>query len=186
VKAIAYVDDASGLLVKKVKPNFPKLGKQFGPRMKDVAAVIQSMSKEEITELEKKGALSKGGFDLVVEDVLISSEDIPGWAVASDGAITVALDIQVTDELRQEGIARDFVNRVQNLRKELGLEVLDKIRIELESNRTEQHAVEAIRSFSDYITQETQALSLEIRDEVAGAVAVDMDDRVLHVRVSKV
>jgi len=185
VKSIEYIDDASGLLVKKVKPNFPKLGKQYGSKMKEVSAVIQSLTREEIGALDRKGALSKDGFDLVLEDVLISSEDIPGWSVASDGAITVALDITVTDELRQEGIARDFVNRVQNMRKDLGLEVLDKIRIELESKDAEQQAVLAIRSFTSYITRETQALSLDIREKVAGTAEVDMDDFVLQVRVAK-
>lgn len=185
VKSIEYIDDASGLLVKKVKPNFSKLGRQYGPRMKEVSGVIQTLTREEISELEKQGSLAKGGFDLVVEDVLISSEDIPGWSVASDGGITVALDIQVTEELRQEGIARDFVNRVQNLRKDLGLEVLDKIRIELESKGAEQLAVQAIRSFTGYISRETQALSLDIREGVVGSTEVDMDDFVLQVRVTK-
>ena len=185
VKSVEYIDDASGLLVKKVKPNFPKLGKQYGPRMKEVSAVIQSLTQEEIQALEKKGVLAKGGFDLVPDDVIISSEDIPGWSVASDGAITVALDIQVTDALREEGIARDFVNRVQNLRKEMGLEVLDKIRIELESGDAGQHALQAVRTFTSYITRETQALSLDVREEVADSVEVDMDDFILKVRVTK-
>ncbi|MBL7849777.1 MAG: isoleucine--tRNA ligase [Cyclobacteriaceae bacterium] len=185
VKSIEYIDDASGLLVKKVKPNFAKLGKQYGPRMKEVSAVIQSLTKDEINGLEKAGTLSKGGFDLVLEDVLISSEDIPGWSVANDGAITVALDIQVTEELRQEGIARDFVNRVQNIRKDIGLEVLDKINIELDSRGMDEQTGRAIRSFIPYITRETQALTLDIRDNVTGAVEVDMDEFVLNVRVSK-
>lgn len=185
VKAVEYIDDASGLLVKKVKPNFPKLGKQYGARMKDVSAVIQSLNQEEINTLEKKGTLAKSGFDLTVEDVLVSSEDIPGWSVASDGAITVALDIQVTEELRQEGIARDFVNRVQNLRKEMGLEVLDKINIELETVGAEEQAVQAIRSYSQYISRETQAVALLMKEAVKDGSAVDMDDFTLSVRVSK-
>lgn len=186
VKSVEYIDDASGLLVKKVKPNFAKLGKQYGPKMKEVSAVIQSLTKEEINSLEKAGGLNKGGFDLVLEDVLISSEDIPGWSVANDGAITVALDIQVTDDLRQEGVARDFVNRVQNIRKEIGLEVLDRIKIEIDSRDTDEQTTHAIRSFVPYITRETQAESLNFKDGVAGAVEVDMDDFVLKVRVSKV
>jgi isoleucyl-tRNA synthetase len=186
VKSVEYIDDASGLLVKKVKPNFAKLGKQYGPKMKEVSAVIQSLTKEEINSLEKAGGLNKGGFDLVLEDVLISSEDIPGWSVATDGAITVALDIQVTDDLRQEGVARDFVNRVQNIRKEIGLEVLDRITIEIDSRDTDEQTTHAIRSFIPYITRETQAESLNFKDGVAGAVEVDMDDFVLKVRVSKV
>jgi isoleucyl-tRNA synthetase len=185
IKSVEYIDDASGLLVKKVKPNFPKLGKQYGPRMKEVSAVIQSLDKAEIHALEKTGKLTKGGFDLVTDDVLISSEDIPGWSVATDGAITVALDIQVTDALREEGIARDLVNRVQNVRKEMGLEVLDKIRIELELKGVEQLVLQAIRTFTEYITRETQAVSLDIREGVTGVTEVDMDDFVLKVRVTK-
>ncbi len=185
VKSIEYIDDASGLLVKKVKPNLPKLGKQYGARMKDVSAVILAMNQEEINMLEKKGALNKGGFDLVPDDVLISSEDIPGWAVASDGAITAALDIQVTEDLRQEGIARDFVNRVQNLRKDMGLEVLDKISIELETAGVEEQAVLAVRSYSQYICRETQALALDFKERVMGGSTLDMDDFNLKVRVAK-
>lgn len=185
VKVMEYVDDASGMVVKKVRPNLPKLGKQYGARMKEVTAVIQSMSPSEIQSLEKSGKLSKSGFDLALDDVLISSEDIPGWSVASDGAITVALDIQVTDVLKQEGIARDFVNRVQNLRKDLGLDVMDKITIDLQERGASEDAVRAVRSFSTYITQETQAVSLNIRDEVKGAAEVDMDDFSLHIKVAK-
>jgi isoleucyl-tRNA synthetase len=89
--------------------------------------VINTFTREDIQAIEKAGTLQKGGFDLVLEDVLISSEDIPGWSVASENGLTVALDITLTEELKREGIARDFVNRVQNLRKDMGLEVLDKI-----------------------------------------------------------
>ncbi len=185
VKSIEYIDDASGLLVKKVKPNFAKLGKQYGPRMKDVSAVIQSLEKDEIGQLEKKGALAKSGFDLVLEDVLISSEDIPGWSVANDGAITVALDIQVTDDLKLEGIARDFVNRIQNLRKELGFEVLDKIVIEVDGKGADEQVTRALGTFHNYISSETQALKMSITDGVTGGMEIDLDEFVLVVRVSK-
>ncbi len=181
VKAIEYIDDASGLLVKKVKPNFAKLGKQYGAKMKDVSAVIISLTKEEINTLETQG-LSKGGFELVIEDVIISSEDIPGWAVASEGNITVALDIVLTDELKKEGIARDFVNRIQNLRKDMGLEVLDKISIEVE--RDGEMVTSALTEFREYISTETQALTLELKEKVAGATEVDMDEFSLKVKIS--
>ncbi len=182
VKTIQYIDDTSGVLVKKVKPNLPKLGKQYGPKMKEVSAVINALSKEEIQTLEKKGSLSKGGFDLVLEDVLISSEDIPGWAVASEGSLIVALDIRVTDELKREGIARDFVNRVQNLRKEQGLEVLDKISIEVEKDG--EAVTAALTEFKDYISTETQALTLELKENIVDATEVDMDEFVLKIRIS--
>ena len=150
--------------------------------MKEVSAVINALGKDEIQTLEKKGSLSKGGFDLVLEDVLISSEDIPGWAVASEGSLIVALDIRVTDELKREGIARDFVNRVQNLRKEKGLEVLDKISIEVEKDG--EAVTAALTEFKDYISTETQALTLELKENLVDATEVDMDEFVLKVRIS--
>jgi isoleucyl-tRNA synthetase len=167
--------------VKKVKPNFAKLGKQYGPKMKEVSAVINSFNQDDINNLEKKGTLTKGGFDIVLEDVLISSEDIPGWSVASEGGITVALDVTLTDELKREGIARDFVNRIQNLRKEMGMEVLDKIAIEVERNG--EAMTSAISEFKQYISTETQAVSLEIKDNVVNATEVDMDEQVLKVLI---
>ncbi|WKZ59800.1 MAG: isoleucine--tRNA ligase [Cyclobacteriaceae bacterium] len=181
IKSIEYIDDTSGLLVKKVKPNFAKLGKQYGPKMKEVSAVINFFNQDDITHLEKKGTLTKGGFDIVLEDVLISSEDIPGWSVASEGGITVALDVTLTDELKREGIARDFVNRIQNLRKEMGMEVLDKIAIEVERNG--EAMTSAISEFKQYISTETQAVSLEIKDNVVNATEVDMDEQVLKVLI---
>ncbi|HRJ29253.1 MAG TPA: isoleucine--tRNA ligase [Cyclobacteriaceae bacterium] len=181
VKEVQYIDDTSGLLVKKVKPNFAKLGKQYGPKMKEVSAVINSFTKEEISTIEKTGGLNKGGFDLVLDDVLISSEDIPGWAVASANGITVALDVTLTDDLKREGIARDFVNRIQNLRKDMGLEVLDKISIEVERNG--EVMTSAISEFKQYISTETQAVSLEIKDNVANAAEVDMDESILKVLI---
>lgn len=182
VKSIEYIDDTSGLLVKKVKPNFAKLGKQYGAKMKEVSAVINGLDQSDIAAIEKDGRLSKGGFDLTVEDVLISSEDIPGWSVASENGLTVALDVQVTEELKREGLARDFVNRVQNLRKDLGLAVLDKINIEVERNG--EALASALTSHKEYISTETQALSLELKDEVSDAAEVDMDDFILRIKIS--
>ena len=183
VKSIEYIDDTSDLLVKKVKPNFAKLGKKYGPKMKEVTAVINALAKEDISALEKTSPLSRGGFDLVLEDVLISSEDVPGWAVASENGVTVALDITVTDALKKEGIARDFVNRVQNLRKDMGLEVLDKIGIEVEKDGAT--ATSALTEFKDYISTETQALSFELKDKLSEATEVDMDDFTLKVRIER-
>jgi isoleucyl-tRNA synthetase len=182
VKSIDYMEDTTGIVVKKVKPNFPKLGKQYGPKMKEVAAIINTFSKEEIARIEKNGQLTKDGIDFSVEDVLIHSEDIPGWSVATEGALTVALDIHLTEELKREGIARDFVNRVQNLRKDLGLEVLDRISIEVE--RDGEILNSALTYFKDYISTETQALTLELKDKVTDAAEVDMDDFMLRIKIS--
>jgi isoleucyl-tRNA synthetase len=183
VKEIQYIDDTSDLLVKKVKPNLAKLGKQYGPKMKEVAAIIASFTKEDIQTIEKKGTLSKGSFDLMVEDVLISSEDIPGWSVASEGNVTVALDITLTEALKKEGTARDFVNRIQNLRKDMGLEVLDKISIEVQKSSAEVD--NAITEFADYIRTETQALMLEIKPSVTDSVEIEMEDFNLNVKVTR-
>jgi isoleucyl-tRNA synthetase len=182
VKEIQYIDDTSGLLVKKVKPNLAKLGKQYGPKMKEVSAVIATFTQEEINTLEKKGALSKNGFDFKTDDVLISSEDIPGWAVASEGEVTVALDITITDVLKKEGIARDFVNRIQNLRKDLGYEVLDKIMIEVQQDTATVN--EALTDFSDYIRTETQAVTLDLKPAVQSATEIEMDEFVLKLKIA--
>lgn len=184
VKSIEYIDDTSGLLVKKVKPNLPKLGKQYGPKMKEVSALIAALEKVEIQTLEKSGKLTKGGFDLVLEDVLISSEDIPGWSVAVEGGVTVALDINITEELKREGIARDFVNRIQNLRKDKGLEVLDKIGIQVEKDG--EQLTSSLTEFKEYICAETQALSLEFKEKLTSSTEVDMDEFMLKVQIEKV
>jgi isoleucyl-tRNA synthetase len=133
IKAIEYLDDASGILVKQVKPNLPVLGKKLGQKMRLVVAALQGWGQQEIAQIEREGhlllSLEGEEFDLLLEEILISSQDIPGWSVASDQGVTVALDVTLTEELKQEGIARDLVNRIQNLRKDLGLEVQDKIHL---------------------------------------------------------
>jgi isoleucyl-tRNA synthetase len=183
VKSIEYIDDTSDLLVKKVKPNFAKLGKKYGAKMKEVTTVINAFAKEDISAVEKGKTLSRGGFDLVLEDVLISSEDVPGWAVASENGVTVALDITLTEELKKEGIARDFVNRIQNMRKDMGLEVLDKIGIEVEKDGAAVTA--ALTEFKDYISTETQALTFELKDKLSDAAEIDMDDFTLKVKIAR-
>ncbi|MGW8122461.1 isoleucine--tRNA ligase [Roseivirga echinicomitans] len=185
VKAVEYIDDASGILVKKVKPNFRTLGKKFGPQMKLVAAVIGQWTKAEIAEIEKNGSinilLEGEPASLLLEDVEISSEDIPGWSVASEGKVTVALDISITDELRAEGIARDFVNRIQNLRKDMGLDVQDKINIQVGKN--EALINEALAANANYICEETQALSLTTVDSLSDAQTVEIDEWTLEVKI---
>ena len=185
VKKIEYIDDASGLLVKKVKPNFPRLGKQYGPKMKEVAAIIQDFNQAEINQLEKTGSFDKSGYNFIPDDVIISSEDIPGWSVANDGMVTVALDITLTEELKREGIARDFINRIQNLRKDKGLAVLDRIQIKLVN--PEEAVLSALNTHASYICSETQADGLEYCTTLPDAVDLDMDDFILkaNIHVSK-
>jgi isoleucyl-tRNA synthetase len=186
IKQVDYIDDTSGVLVKKVKPNFKKLGKEYGPRLKEVSALITALTHEEIGQLERENAhkskLADGSIiQLTMEDVEISFEDIPGWIVASEGNLTVALDINITDELKKEGIARDVVNRVQNLRKDMGLEIQDKIKITVKKMGDLVDA--ALLTNKEYICRETQALSLELKDEVAGGSTVDMDEHQLIMKI---
>ena len=188
VKHIEYIDDASDVLVKKIKPNFRKLGKQYGPKMKEITQALTQWGQAEINQLEKAQqrelALADGSISLTPEDVEITSEDIPGWSVAREGNLTVALDINVTDELKQEGLARDLVNRIQNLRKDEGLEVQDKISIQIE--RHEDFVNDAIETYKSYICQETQALELVVVDQLPEATTLLMDDVEVKVRIEKV
>lgn len=188
IKHIEYIDDTSGILVKSAKPNFALLGKRFGPKLKQVSAAINLWGKAEIALIEKTGTfelnLDGETVILTLEDVLISSQDIPGWSVASDYGVTVALDVTLTEELKQEGIARDLVNRIQNLRKEMGLEVQDKIRIKVAKHNDIVNA--ALANFAEYIQTETQALSLEMNGSVTDGTLLDMDDFELTVKVQKV
>ncbi len=190
IKSIEYLNDDSGILKKKVKPNFKTLGPKYGKDMKEVGNFINAMSAEQLKELEKVGELITHSIilsftHLKLEDVEIQTEDVPGWLVASDAGITVALDITISDELRQEGIARDFVNRVQNFRKDTGFEVTDKISIKLLNNN--QTLADAIDINRAYICQEVQALSLEILAESpANAVEIEMDEFMLVVEIAVV
>ncbi len=179
IRAIEYIDDTSGILVKKIKPNFKKLGKEYGSLMKEISAAIQAFSQDDIARIEKENKYSlrlKSGkvVDLTLEDVEISSEDIPGWSVATDNGLTVALDITITEELRKEGIARDMVNRVQNLRKDMGLDVQDKIKIFVEDKN--ELVKSALESNKDYICTETQALELGFRKSIPDGRKVEMDE----------
>lgn len=187
IKEIEYIDDTSGILVKNVKPNFPLLGKRFGPKMKLVSAAISQWGQAEISAIEREGKLEVvidgEATPLSLEEVLISSQDIPGWSVAGNPSVTVALDVTLTTELKQEGIARDFVNRIQNLRKDMGLEVQDKIHIEIKNYREEVD--QALISFSTYIKTETQALSLSMSKELDKSTILHMDDYELFVKIEK-
>ncbi len=186
VKAVEYIDDTSGVLVKKVKPNFRSLGKKFGPKMKLITGQVNQWGQEEIAAIEKNGTfdlnLEGENVQLLLEDVEISSEDIPGWSVASEAKVTVALDITLDDTLRQEGLARDVVNRVQNLRKDMGLEVQDKISIRIVESDAFVDA--GLKNNSDYICQETQALNLELVKTVNDGRSVEIDEWTLEIEIT--
>ena len=161
VKELEFVE-GSGILVKKVKCNFRTMGKKFGKLMKDVNAAVTGMSQEQIAELERQGSLNitlATGDTVLIEadDVEIFSEDIPGWTVANEGSLTVALDITVTEELKNEGVARELVKRIQNLRKESGFEITDRIDILLQHH---PETDKAVAQFGEYISAQVLANSI--------------------------
>ena len=186
VKEIKFVDGAAGVLVKKVKCDFKKLGPKFGKQMKAVAAAVAEMSQEAIAELEKNGSYTfvLDGAEAVVEaaDVEIFSEDIPGWLVANEGRLTVALEVTVTEDLRREGVARELVNRIQNIRKSSGFEITDKINITLSKNTQTD---DAVNEYKDYICNQVLATSLTLVDEVQEGTELNFDDFSLFVKVEK-
>ena len=161
VKDVEYITDTTGILVKKIKPNFKALGPKYGKLMKHISQAVAKMSQEDIARFEKGGqyTITAGEEQILLNlsDVEISSEDIPGWLVANDGKLTVALDINVTDELREEGIAREFINRIQNLRKESNFDVTDKIKIEIKKHDLINRAIE---KYKEYIGTQTLAKSV--------------------------
>ena len=186
VKELKFVDNAAGILVKKIKPDFKKLGPRYGKIMKALAAAIQAMSQDEINAFEKVGTftLTVEGQEAMIEraDVEIISEDIPGWLVANEGRLTVALDITVTENLRKEGLARELVNRIQNLRKSSGYDITDKISVTVLSN---DGMDEAIKDFNSYIANQVLAVSVEITDVISDATEMDFEDFKLSVRIEK-
>lgn len=186
IKAIEYLDDASGVLSKKVKPNFKALGPKFGKDMKAVAEGIIAMTSENIAILESVGEylIPATNYLITPNEVEILTEDLPGYLSAKDSEITVALDITITPALKQEGIARDFVNRIQNLRKDSGFDVTDKISIKLVDSDPE--VTEGIKVFADFISQEVQAVSLEIVSELTDGQDVEFEELTLVVKVSVV
>ena len=186
VKELNFVDSTNAMLVKRIKPNFKKLGPRYGKIMKQLAVVIQEMSQEDIAKLEKEGT-----FDLKVndEDVTIAlsdteiiSEDIPGWLVENQDKLTVALDIDITDDLLKEGIAREFVNRIQNLRKAQDFEITDRIKVSISSNEKLNSAID---QFSGYIKSQVLADTLTVTDE-SYSNEIDVNDELVTIQVEKI
>ena len=186
VKEIKLLDSTTGFLVKKVKCNFKLLGPKFGKQMKAVAAQMSTLSQEAIAEFEKNGqyTLDIDGVPAVVDinDVEIFSEDIPGWQVANEGKLTVALEVTVTEELRKEGIARELVNRIQNIRKSSGLEIVDRIHVYLSKNTIIN---DAVIEYNNYICNQVLANDITLMDEVSDGTELEFDDFKLYVKVVK-
>ena len=173
-------------LVKKIKPNFKTLGKKYGKQMKEIAQAMNSFGNHEISEIERKGqyilALASGDVELTPEDVEIITEDMPGWLVANEGKLTVALDITVTDALLREGIARELVNRIQNIRKSNGYEIVDKISVEIEGR---EEINDAVKEYSGYIASQTLANSVELVLDLADATELEFDEYVVKIAIKK-
>lgn len=186
VKEIDLLDDASGVLIKQIKPNFKTLGPRFGKDMGLISKAIQNFSQEQINELEKKGEIAleinKNSIILSTQEVEITSQDIPGWLVASANGITVALDVTISDELRKEGIARELVNRIQNLRKDSGFEVTDKIKVLIQ---TENDIANAIESNLDYIKAETLTEDLQIVATLENGTEIEFEGTKSLILISK-
>ena len=188
VKDIELISDTTGIITKRIKPNFKTLGPKYGKYMKQIAALVATFTQEQIAAVENDAEtiLTIDGEQVVTTaaDYEITSEDMPGWLVASEGKLTVALDITITDELRREGVARELVNRIQNIRKDSGFEVTDKICVEIEATELTTPAIE---SFADYIAQQTLAVDVKAVAAPAGSFVVDsdIDDAPLKIAVTK-
>ncbi len=188
VKEIELIEETTGIITKRIKPNFKTLGPKYGKQMKQIAALVAGFTQEQIQAVES-GALTELEIDgehlaVVASDFEITSEDMPGWQVASEGKLTVALDVTITEELRSEGVARELVNRIQNIRKDSGLEVTDKIRVEIENRPIAQPAC----NFADYIAQQIQAVEVLFSETPAGAIVTDseIDEEPIKIAITKI
>ncbi|SHG64901.1 isoleucine--tRNA ligase [Flavobacterium defluvii] len=186
VKEITLLDDDSGILIKQIKPNFKALGPRFGKDMGLISKEIQAFSADQINQLDKQGTLdiviAGNSVTLSLEDVEITSQDIEGWLVANSNGITVALDITITEELKNEGIARELVNRIQNIRKDSGFEVTDKIKVQIKRNSTLE---EAVSKNEDYIKSETLTDNLVFADALENGTEIEFDDIKTMILISK-
>ncbi len=187
IKTLEYINDTSGLVTKKIKPNFKTLGKKLGAFMKDCATWVEGFGQADIQTLEKNGSVdfqhNGQTYPLLLEDFLISSEDIKGWLVANDSELVVALDMTLTPMLEAEGTARELVNRIQNLRKDSGFEVSDRIFLQLEK---QDIIADAVTHFSDYICAEVLATDLQLVDALADASEVELfDDSTLRLHIAR-
>jgi isoleucyl-tRNA synthetase len=184
VKEINYITETEGVISKKLKPNFKLLGAKLGTKMKQASAVIAALSQNEISELERTGTLTimveESPIVLLINEVEIIAEDIPGWSVAVKGNLTVALDISLSEALLKEGHARELVNRVQNIRKEANFELTDKILLQIVDN---QNLKESINEFSEYICREILATQIDWVSSLEEGVDIEINDQKLKILV---
>ncbi|PIF44131.1 isoleucyl-tRNA synthetase [Chryseobacterium sp. 52] len=175
-------EEASHLIVKQIKPNFKALGPKLGKDMKTVGGEIANFNTDQIATLEKEGKIDIQGYEITLDDVEISTKDIPGWTVTSDGKITVALDLTLTEELKSEGIAREFINRIQNLRKEKNFELTDRIKISIEENSP---FIEDVRKNEEYISSEVLSNKIEIVSSLSNFNEIEIDEVNFKINVEK-
>ena len=188
VKEIELIENTAGLITKRIKPNFKTLGPRYGKQMKQIAALVAAFSQEDIVRIEtgELTAIEVGGESLSVsrEDFDITSEDMPGWLVATEGKFTVALDITVTEALRREGVARELINRIQNIRKESGLEVTDKISVEIGACELVK---DAVADFAEYISSQTLAREVTVVEQANGQFVseVEIDEQPVSIAITR-
>ena len=193
VKEVEFIRNTEGLITKKIKPNFKTLGKRYGKQMKEIASAFAVMDQKSISEIERSGMaedprylLQLAGGDVVLErgDYEITSEDMPGWLVASEGKLTVALDITISEALKREGTARELVNRIQNLRKESGFDVTDKIVAIVEKN---PEIVASLEDYLQYVCSQTLCNNIELQEAPQGAAEVEWgNNETLRIKISRV
>ena len=193
VKDAEFVEDSAGLVTKKIKPNFKTLGKRYGARMKEIAAAFATLDQDTINAIQKSEVaaqaytLALAGGEVVLEpgDFEISSEDMPGWLVANDGPLTLALDVTLTPELVREGIARELVNRIQNLRKDTGFEVTDKVDVCINATGDAYREIsEALADYKEYVASQTLAVKVSVEEGTEGE-QVEWNDGVINIKVTK-
>ena len=187
VKELEFLDDTTGIIVKKIKPNFKTLGKVYGKQMKEISAAITAFSQQDISNLERQTTqilnLPSGDVNITIDDVEITSEDIPGWLVATEGKLTIALDITITPELFDEGIAREIINRIQNIRKNSNFDVTDKINVQIEKNEIIEKAVNAFR---DYISSQTLAANISFTEYIDNGTDMELDEISIKTKIEKI
>lgn len=189
VKDVEFITDTTGLITKKIKPNFKTLGKKYGKQMKEIAAAFATLDQQTITAIEAAGdyalTLVSGNVELTPSDYEILSEDMPGWLVATEGRLTLALDVTVTEELRREGTARELINRIQNIRKDSGLEVTDKINVRIDAGEFASEVSDSLKSFADYICAQTLSLSVELSACDGTFTEVEWNEGTVKIKVAK-
>ena len=187
VKKVEYIYDTKDLVTRKIKPNFKTLGKKYGKQMKEISNAFLNFTQKQILEIEESDEyrlqLSSGDVVIEREDREIISEDMPGWLVAVDGKLTLALDVTVSESLRREGVARELVNRIQNIRKENRFEVTDKIKIFIQNNKVVEDALDEYR---DYICNQTLAVAISLTGDMEGATMTDWEEETLAIRLERI